>query len=75
MEAAEDQREVNDHKKTNLEETFDWDPHPRMSWADALDEEFQPKVYDYLTGHALDWGEVLKVRLNEIGRLVSMCLG
>ena len=42
-EANEDHKEINDYKKANLEESFDWDQHPRMSWADAHDEEFQPK--------------------------------
>ena len=42
------------------------------SLADAHDEEFQPKVYDGLTGHELDKNEVLKARLNEIEVFVSM---
>ena len=43
-----------------------------MSWADAHDEEFQPKVYDDLTGHELDRSEVRKARLNEIEVLTSV---
>ena len=71
-EATEDHKEIDDYKKANLEESFDWDQHPRMSWADAHDEEFQPKVNDDLTGHELDGNEVLKARLNEIEGLASM---
>ena len=71
-EATEDHKEIDDYEKANLEESFDWDQHPRMSWADAHDEEFQPKVYDDLTGHELDRNEVLKERLNEIEGLASM---
>ena len=43
-----------------------------MSWADAHDEDFQPKVYDDLTGHELNRNEVMKARLNEIEGLASM---
>ena len=71
-EATEDHKEIDDYKKANLEESFDWDQQPRMSWADAHDEELQPKVYEDLTGHELDRNEVLKARLNEIEGLASM---
>ena len=60
-EATEDHKEIDDYKKANLEESFDWDQHPRMSWADAHDEEFQPQVYD----------DLKKARLNEFEGLVS----
>ena len=71
-EATEDHKGIDDYKKANLEESFDGNQHPRMSWADAHDEEFQPKVYDVLTGHELDRNEVLKARLNEIEGLAGM---
>ena len=38
-----------DYKEANFEDTFDWGQHPRMSWADAYDEECQSKIYDELT--------------------------
>ena len=71
-EATEDHKEIDDYKKANLKESFDWDQHPRKFWADANDEEFQPKVYDDLTGHELDRNEVLKAMLNVIEGLASM---
>ena len=30
---TEDQKNMNHYKEANLEETFDWGQHPRMSWA------------------------------------------
>ena len=63
---------MNDYKEANLEETFDWGQHPRMSWTDAYDEKCQSKVYDELTGHELGKGEVLKARMNEIEGLANI---
>ena len=71
-EATEGQENINDYQEAKLEETFDWDQHPRMSWADAYDEECQFKIYDELTGHELDKEEVQKARMNEIDGIASM---
>ena len=71
-EATEDQENINDYREAKLEETLDWGQHPRMSWADAYDEECQSKIYDELTGHELDKEEVQKARMNEIDGLTNM---